>query len=349
MGSSLALRLSAGPLAAALLLLGSTASAAQSPPLQAGTGPEWALKMFSETKHDFGVVARGAEVKTRIKITNLYNEEVRIASALASCSCTTVMPLPKTVLKTRESTELEFSMDTRRFVRHKDAVITVTFTAPQFAEVRIPIQMYVRTDVVLTPGGANFGAIDIGKGANQTIEIAYAGRTDWEIREARTTNPHLDVAVEEVNRSGGNATYKLSVALKPSAPAGSFRGMIQLLTDDANNPVVPVLAEARIEADITVTPDTVPLGTLTPGKTKTVNVVIRGRKPFAIEKIECDSDDEAFAVRLPEGEKAVHVLPLTVTPPEKPGPYSEIFTVTIPGRDEPVTFKAAGRIAAKSS
>jgi type 1 fimbria pilin len=342
------LRLSAGPLAAGLVLLAAAAAPAQSPPLQTGTGPDWALKMFSETKHDFGVVARGADIKAKIKITNLYKEDVRIASATPSCSCTTVMPLQKTTLRTHESAEIEFTMDTRRFVRHKDAVITVSFTAPQFADIRIPIQMYVRTDVVLTPGGANFGAVDIGKGATQTIEIAYAGRSDWEIREARANNPHLDVAVEEVNRSGGNATYKLTVALKPTAPPGSFRGMIQLLTDDANNPVVPVLAEARIEADITVTPGTVPLGTLKPGETKTVQVVIRGKKPFTIEKIECDSDDEAFAVRLPEGEKIVHVLPLTVTPPEKPGPYQEVFTVTIPGREEPVTFKAAGRIAAKA-
>src|SRR5690606_14107603 len=215
----------------------------------------------------------------------------------------------------------EISMDTRRFIRHKDAVVTVRFDAPQSGEVRIPVQMYVRTDVVLSPGSANFGAIDLGKGGTQTIDIAYAGRNDWTIREARSSNPHLEATVEEVSREGGNVSYALTVTLKPTAPAGSFRGVIQLVTDDANNPTVPVLAEARIEGDITVTPENVPLGTLAPGKTKTVNVVIRGKKPFAIEKIECESDDEAFAVRLPEGEKVVHVLPLTITPPDKPGAY----------------------------
>ena len=322
-------------------------ASAQSPPLADGSGAPWALKMFSETSHDFGVVARGAEVKAKIRITNPYEQAVHIAGISPSCSCTTASNPPETTLSTYESTEFEISMDTRRFMRHKDAVVTVRIAAPQPAEVRIPVQMYVRSDVVLTPGSANFGALDVGKGGSQTIDIAYAGRSDWTIRDARSNSPHLDVKVEETSRSGGNVSYALSVTLKPTAPAGTFRGLIQLLTDDANSPTIPVLAEARIEGDITVTPENVPLGTLIPGKAKTVNVVIRGKEPFGIESIECESADEAFAVRLPEGEKVVHVLPLTVTPPDKPGAYQEQFTVTIPGRDEPVTFKATGRIAAK--
>lgn len=330
-------------------------AAAQSPTLAAGTGPDWALKMLSETSHDFGVVARGADVKVKITINNPYEQPVRIGGVTPSCSCTTANMPPKTTLSTYESTDLEISMDTRRFIHHKDAVVTIRFDAPQFAEVRIPVQMYVRTDVVLTPGSANFGALDVGKGGTQTIDIAYAGnadRSDWAIVDTKTSSPHLDVKLEETSRQGGGTSnvsvnYVLTVELKPTAPAGSFRGIVQLITNDATNPIVPVLAEARIEGDITVTPENVPLGTLTPGREKTVNVVIRGKKPFAISKIECESSDEAFLVNLPDGEKAVHVLPLTITPPDKPGPYQEVFTVTIPERAEPVIFRATGRIAEK--
>jgi hypothetical protein len=336
-----------------ILSLWTLTAAAQSPTLAAGTGPDWALRMLSETNHDFGVVARGAEVKAKITINNPYEQPVRIGSVTPSCSCTTANMPPKTTLSTYESTDLEISMDTRRFIHHKDAVVTIRFDAPQFAEVRIPVQMYVRTDVVLTPGSANFGAIDAGTGGSQTIDVAYAGnpdRSDWAIVETKTSNPHLDVKIEETSRSGGGVSnvsvnYALTVTLKPTAPAGSFRGIVQLITNDATNPIIPVLAEARIEGDITVTPENVPLGTLTPGREKTVNVVIRGKKPFAISNIECESSDEAFLVKLPEGEKIVHVLPLTITPPDKPGPYQEVFTVTIPDRPEPVIFRATGRIA----
>jgi hypothetical protein len=346
MRTRFALRPLACLLAGALALAAVTA-AAQSPPLRPGTGPADALKMFSETSHDFGAVARGADVKTRITITNPYVEDVHIASVTPSCSCTTVNGPSKTVLHTHESAEIELSMDTRRFVRHKDAVVTVRFDLPQYWEVQIPVQMYVRTDVVLTPGSANFGAVDAGKGATQVIDVAYAGRSDWRIVDAKTTSPHLDVKVEEKARSAGTANYALTVTLKPTAPSGSFRGLIQLVTDDANNPIVPVLAEGRIEAEFVATD--VQLGTVTAGQKKTVNAVIRGKKPFAIERIECESQDEAFAVRLTEGEKAVHLLPMTFTAPDKPGRYQEVFTVTIPGRAEPITFKATGNIVAKAA
>lgn len=347
MRTRFALRPLACLLAAGLTVAVCGPASAQSPPLRPGTGPANALKMFSETSHDFGAVARGAEVKTRIIITNPYVEDVHIASVTPSCSCTTVNGPSKTVLHTHETAEIELSMDTRRFVHHKDAVVTVRFDMPQFWEVQLPVQMYVRTDVVLTPGSANFGAVDAGKGATQVIDIAYAGRSDWRIVDAKTANPHLDVKVEEKSRSAGTANYALTVTLKPSAPSGAFRGAIQLVTDDAANPVVPILAEGRIEAEFVATD--VQLGTVTAGQKKTVNAVIRGKKPFAIEKIECESQDECFAVRLTEGEKTVHLLPLTFTAPEKPGRYQEVFSVTVPGRSEPITFKATGNIVAKAA
>src|SRR5277367_5992120 len=34
----------------------------------------WANKLFAETTHDFGVVARGAQLKHSFKITNIYKE-----------------------------------------------------------------------------------------------------------------------------------------------------------------------------------------------------------------------------------------------------------------------------------
>jgi hypothetical protein len=48
---------------------------------------------------------------------------------------------------------------------------------------------------------------------------------------------------------------------------------------------------------------------------------------------------------MPKAAQPIHVLPLTIVPPDKPGEYSEEFTVTIDGRSEPITFKAFGRIA----
>lgn len=304
----------------------------------------WATKMFDTLSHDFGVVARGADVRHRFKVTNLYKQDVHISSVRTTCGCASAKA-GKHTLKSREVGFVEVTLDTRRHMRDKESNVVVTFDAPLFAEVRIPIKAYIRTDVVLTPGSADFGSVEQGAGATHRIDVAYAGRDDWAIRQVRTNNEYLDAKVVETGRGGGRVTYDLFVSVKPTAPVGNHSQQIVLVTDDANSPYVPVLVNARVEPDMTVTPSLVSLGLLVPGKAKTFNVVIRGKKPFEIEKIECESDRNAFAVRMPDSSKPVHVLPITVTPPDTPGKFAEEFTVTVAGRPEALHFEAFGEIA----
>jgi hypothetical protein len=300
--------------------------------------------MFEKQRHDFGVVARGADVSYRFVVTNIYKDPVHISNVRTSCGCTAATP-SKTSLASREKAFIEVKMDTRKFVRQKDSNLIVTFDAPLYAEVTLPISAYIRTDVVLTPGGASFGPVDHGAEHERKIDVAYAGRPNWTIRDARTDSPHLEAQVVETSRTSAGANYQLVIRLKSTAPLGAFRQQVTLVTDDEGNPQVPVLVEGRVEADITVTPDPVALGTVPVGGQMRSNIVVRGKKPFAIEKIECESAGSAFSVRLPKDEKAVHVLPLTFTAPDAPGAVNEVFTVTIAGRPEPVQFRAYGTIA----
>ncbi|MEX0703999.1 MAG: DUF1573 domain-containing protein [Planctomycetales bacterium] len=320
---------------------------AQSPPSAPdGRALNWAQKMFAEQSIDFGTIARGADARYRLKLTNLYKQSVHIANVRTSCGCAAANP-SKSTLDSREVAYVEVTMDTERFSHRKDSNLIVTFDAPLFQEVTIPITAYIRTDVVLTPGAANFGSVDLGSATRRKIEVAYAGRDDWTIRDVQPHNEYVAAEAKEISRGNGRVNYEVYVTLKPNAPVGVIRDQVTLLTDDALSPEVPLLVEARVEADITVTPAVVALGTLGPGDSRPTNVVLRGRKPFAIEKIECASDQDAFKVRLPKDERAVHVLPLTFTAPDRPGDFTEEFTVTIAGRPEPVTFKAYGTIRAK--
>jgi hypothetical protein len=305
---------------------------------------DWAKKMFEETSYDFGKVARGADVSHRFKVTNKYKETVHISNVRTTCGCSIVSQPEVTTLKSLESTYVEVSLNTRKFTHQKESNLVVTFDQPFFAEVTIPLKAYIRTDVVLTPGGANFGAVDLGAGAKTTIDVAYAGRDNWRLKDIKMANEHLDAKITEVSRGNGQAKYQIEMYLKPSAPLGSLREQVMLVTDDVN-PHVPMLVTARVEADITVATPDVSMGTVFPGSEKTVNVVIRGKKPFSIDKVECESERELFKVRLPEAPKTVHIIPLTFSPPKAPGPFSETFTVTIAGRSEPVIFKAHGTIS----
>ena len=322
-----------------LLALGGSAASAQD--------TSWADKMFEKRDHDFGVVARGADAKYRLKFTNLYQQSVHIASVTTSCGCTAAKP-SKDTLASRETAYIEIVMDTRKFTHDKSSSVTIVVDQPQYAEVRIPIHAYIRTDVVLSPGGAEFGPITKGADETRKIGISYAGRGNWKIKDVVSKNPNVTAKVVETRRDGTNVNYDLSVVIKGSTPLGELRDQLTLVTDDAGNPYIPVLVEGRVEPEFVVS-DIVSFGNLVPGEKKTMNVMVRGKTPFLIEKIESEKTMAVFEVRMPQEAKKVHLVPLTLVAPAEPGSLEEDFTVTIQGRSgEHVTFKARGKIVGQT-
>jgi hypothetical protein len=192
----------------------------------------------------------------------------------------------------------------------------------------------------------NFGTVNVGAGARQSVKVAYAGRNDWKIEAVKSSNPHITAEAKELSRGGGLVNYELFVDVKPDAPAGVIRDQLTLITDDPVNQQVPLLMHGQVESDITITPLVLDFGELHPGETKTKTLVVRGRRPITIEKIEREKADEAFRVRLPSEAKPVHAVPITLITPDTNGSFDEEFTITIGGRSEPVTFRAQGKILA---
>ncbi len=173
----------------------------------------WAEKMFEKRDHDFGVVARGADAKYRLKLTNKYQQAVHIASVTTSCGCTAAKP-SKDTLASRESAYIEIVMDTKKFTHDKNSSVTVVIDQPQYAEVRIPIHAYIRTDVVLSPGGAEFGPITKGADETRKIAIAYAGRGNWKIKDVISKNPNVTAKFVETYRDAASVNYDLSIVVE---------------------------------------------------------------------------------------------------------------------------------------
>lgn len=307
---------------------------------------EWAYKLFEKRSHDFGTVARGAETVYRLKMKNIFEQEVHIAEIRKNCGCTNAKP-EKETLKSLEETYIAIEMNTVKFENLKTSSIVVVIDRPQFAEVTIPIQAYIRRDVVLQPGAAQFGSVYRDDKNDKVLKLQYAGRDDWRIKDIKTNHEHITAKVVETNRGSGRVDYDVIVELSQSAPIGSLRQYMTIVTDDEKSPHVPVLVEADIRADISVDPAVVSLGTMNPGQSKTVQVVLKGRKPFSVESVTCEKVKDVFQVRLPKNPGPVQIIPLTVTAPETPGTLDEELSVGIPGRAEPVKFRAYAKIVAR--
>jgi hypothetical protein len=294
--------------------------------ISSGSGQEtdWAKEMFSETSHDFGVVAAGAKVEYKFYIENKWVEDVHITSVRSSCGCTSPK-VDKQLLKTWEKAVLTavINTDTRQFWGRKDATVTVTFDQPFPAEVQVHIHTYIRRDVVVQPGVVKFGSISQGATSQQKVSISYAGKSDWRIDRVENTSPFLESQIAEVSRADGKVKYDLTVTLKADAPAGYIQDQLVLVTNDADqrSARVPVPIEGIITSEsLSINPSVLWMGIVEAGQPVTKKLVINGKTPFQIKSV--SSSDPRFKCQAPEGAKRAHVLPVTFDAKEGNGKIS---------------------------
>ena len=127
---------------------------------QTATAKEWARKMFQDTNHDFGVLAKGAKAEFDFQLKNIYKEEVHIASVRTSCSCTTPVVTKQTLKTLRNGgnpRKIQYAVLTRA-----NAMRNVNGRHRQTLSRRGAVDRgrgYIRRDVVFEPGIADFGRV----------------------------------------------------------------------------------------------------------------------------------------------------------------------------------------------
>jgi hypothetical protein len=343
-----------------LAVLCSTASA---------VAQDWGDKMFNEREIKFGSVARLSDTTYKLKIRNLYVEEIQVSSLSVSCGCISWVDATPFTLKSKEERELTLRLDTVRFTGDRNVRATVSLYEPTrgFSDtVTFPVTARIRTDVEVQPSYIGFGPIDLGKSYTQRIGISYrGGRGDWKILEGKVSNPHLTAEVVETSRQGGTVTYEARVIIDANTPAGVVRDQLVLKTNEPGEANITIPVDARVEADIVITD--VQFGSVRPGQPKSMTLVVRGKKAFKIEKVEHivsqtaakPTEDgtvpaaanvpmnDAIAVKVPSNTAPLHMLSVTLTPPTSAGMFEEDFAVTIEGRPQPVSFKVKGRVLAE--
>lgn len=305
----------------------------------------WALKTFSATHHDFGTVGRNAKTEYAFVIENCYEEDVHIASVRSSCGCTTPVAT-KTTLKSWEKGEILAKFNTRTFLGTKSAMITVIIDRPYYAEVQLTVGGTIRSDIMVEPGEVKFGDTDVGSEKLVDLRITYTGRRDWKIADVRGNSEIFEVRLDPPSRQASLVAYNMHIKLKPNAPVGELQDEMIIVTsgdqESENQFALPI--SARIIPQLSVTPEKVLLGDLKQGDSKQQRLVVKSKKPFAIEKIECEAARFEFTV--PEGEKPVHVLPFTfrgeLSSPEQQTVHQKVRIVTASG--EVVETTVIGRV-----
>ena len=311
-----------------------------------GTAADWAQKMFTETSHDFGTIARGAKEEYRFVLKNIYLGDVHVANVRVNCGCATPR-IEKDRLKTYEKGAIVASINSHKLLGRQGATITVTFDEPRRAEVQLHVTVYVHGDVVFQPASVELGSIDRGTPVEKKTSVSHTGRGDWEILEVKSSNPHLSGKAVQTARQWNRVSYELRVRLDESAPTGYVRDHLILVTNDKRSTKIPVLVEGRVLPELVVSPAALFLGVLRPGEKVTRRLVVRGKKPFHIVSVGADCNCFEFGSSADDAAKPLHLVPMTFTAGDKPGKVVKTIRIKTDLRGASAQLSAYAVVAAE--
>jgi len=304
------------------ILLASAGSASAQEP--------WANKLFgTKTSHDFGVVARGTQLKFSFPMKNIYAVPLTITELRVSCGCVTATPSTKELNPQQEGT-LDIVVDARKFQGSKNIKIYVT-VGPKFISTAVlEVSANARGDVVLNPGEIGFGVVMQGQQPEKTVDVEYAGALDFQLQQVvKPAEAPFDLKVVQTLRippapgQPGRVTYRITAKLNANAPAGAFKNDLVLKTNDPQSATLIVTAEGTVQSSLSAAPMSLNLNAVKLNDTKNFKVQVRGNRPFRITQIV--SDGKEITADLPAAAAQVHNVTLHCQP-TTPGAFTRQVT-----------------------
>jgi hypothetical protein len=291
----------------------------------------WATKLFSETKHDFGTVARGSDTSFKFAAKNIYKQDIELVGVRSSCGCTTPT-IDKKTLKTGEIGYVTATFNTRTFTGIHGATLTVDIRWNDngnwlTGEAQLRVDGNIRGDIVFTPGAVKFDSIDQGTKSEQKVEVTYAGRSNWKIVDVRGASDGIEVELTQTQRYSGRVAYDVLVRLKDTAAAGYFNDQLVLVTNDEDNPRIPIYVGGRIVPQISVSPESLLLGDVAQGQQISKKIIVHGKKPFKIVSVQCN-DADCFQFKTDDESKDRHIVDITFNAKKNAGSVKELIRIS---------------------
>jgi hypothetical protein len=313
-----------------LLLAGWTALTASS-----ARADSWADSLFPERSFDFGTVARGSKIHHSFRLVNRTSDDIHIATWRTKCGCTEVR-VGAQLIPSGTQTSIEAVIDTTKFLGPKASGLTLILDRPGFAEIDLNLNCFIRGDLVVSPGQADFGTVQRAAKPVVTLNLTYAGgQPNWAITEMKTRSDHVSARLEELGRSyGSQVQYLLTVTLKPTVGNGYFKDEISLITNDPTSRVIPLSVTANVQTAVVISPSIIHLGRVKPGAVVKKTVLVRSAQPFKLTTLKASKDD-LTATPDPDGARPLHKVDITFKAPAQPGPYNAVFEIATDLKDEP--------------
>ena len=291
--------------------------------------------LFPESAHDFGTVARGTKLRYTFWLVNTTNSDIQIVGWQPKCGCTEVKVGARDV-PPGTRTPIEATLDTTRFQGRKDSGLTLNIAGPAYAQKDLSLRCFIRGDILLDPGVADFGIVARGTKPVLVMNLTYrGGQPGWAITGAKTISEHVTAEIKgPIQAAGGGIQYQITANLNPSAPPGYLKDEIVLKTNDPAGAAIPISVAANVQAAVVVSPGNLIFGRVKPGQTITRDVLVRSSQKFKITDAK-SAKTELSAGKAGEVEAPLQKLTITLKAPMQPGPFNAEMQVSTNLKDEP--------------
>lgn len=282
-------------------------------------------KLFEKNSHDFGTVARAAQIDYVFEFKNTTQNTIEISSVRTTCNCTTPS-IVKRVVKPGETGGIHCKFNTRSFLGSRRATVTVVFTRPYFSEVQLEVKGYVRRDIVVHPPAIDFKNIKEGSGASEKVSIEYAGNNDWKIEGVVSSNPDIEVGLKETHRGGSLVGYELVANVRKNAKPGYLNNFrVTLKTNDKRLNEFPISVVGKIEEAISISPQTLDLSEMKKGGTVSKKLILKGSEAFQI--VSATGSSDSIEASPSDAKKKLHILPVTIKAGDQAGPFKATLEI----------------------
>lgn len=300
-----------------------------------------AEKFFTERSKDFGTVPFGPALVHHFKVTNTSDRTITISGASVSCGCVTPT-VQAHVIKPGEHTFVTASMDTKRFVGHKEVTVFVSFGNPR-EQVTLSVKANRNDNFSMSAEHIAMGQVRKGQTGTGTLQVTMRGDPRFQVSGSSTSTDFVKAEFSETSRTAGEVTYTVKATLRPGLDVGLWTADMTFTTSSATVRTIRVPVVVEVVAPITATPALVQFPAVKVGEQKEMSVVVKGEKPFKILDIKGGDGLVTAAAESTEAKQA-HVVRL-VFKPSGMGDLDKTLTVTTDdGSASKVTIPVRGKV-----
>jgi hypothetical protein len=307
----------------------------------------WADALFDELSKDFGSAPRGPTLQHAFRIKNTTKNTVTISGVRVSCHVCSSAHVLKFKLEPGEETAVVVTMDTTRFSGPRTITAYVNFNQPAYDEVRLWVQANARDDISFSPDTIALGQVKRGSAPSSATTVTFLGQPQAQITEAKCDSNYVQATFKELKREGSEVSYRLTARLRSDAPVGKWFTDIWVKTNIASMPKVRVPLTVEIESALTLSPSAVALGQVQVGGEVERRVILKGARPFKIDRI-TGADDQLSVRDNSTDSKQVHVLTVSLRGAKAGEISRKLQIVTDLTEDNIIDFEARGQVVTKS-